>query len=117
VIDDNEVDRYIARHILTKNHFTEKITQVNSAIEALEYLDSLQADGINFPDMIFLDIMMPEMDGFGFLEEFSKYKQSNPAVVMLSSSSDRGDIERAGKHPAVVKFLTKPLHPSMLEVL
>jgi CheY-like chemotaxis protein len=73
-----------------------------------------------FPDLIFLDIKMPIMDGFGFLEEFSKLpeiKNNKCSIIMLTSSSDQDDVDRALQHQVVKKFLTKPLKIEMLENL
>lgn len=120
LIDDNDVDNYVSKHIITKSKRAEKISVQSSAIDALEYLTKLYTSSEEFPDMIFLDIRMPEMDGFGFLDEFSKFPEAinnQCAVVMLTSSSDQNDIDRAAQYSVVKKYLNKPLEISMLENL
>lgn len=120
LIDDNEIDNYIAKHIITKSKIAQKINVHNSAIDALEFLETLKNNPEGFPDIIFLDIQMPEMNGFGFLEAFNKYPKTihnQCKVIMLSSSGHPQDINRALQYPFVKKFLTKPLLLSMVEDL
>ncbi|WP_142786334.1 response regulator [Changchengzhania lutea] len=120
LIDDNEIDNYIAKHSITKSNMAQKINVQSSGIDALEFLDTLKNNPEEFPDTIFLDIQMPKMNGFGFLEAFKKFPEAirtQCKVIMLSSSNDPKDIERSFQYPFVKKFLTKPLVLSMLENL
>ena len=120
LIDDNDIDNYVNNHIITKSKITEKITVKKSAIAALEYLKSIEENTIEFPGLIFLDISMPIMDGFGFLEEIIKFPQTiekQCAVVMLSSSDNPNDIKRAMNFEVVMDFFTKPLRIEMIEKL
>jgi CheY-like chemotaxis protein len=120
LIDDNEIDNYISELIISDCQFADKISKSNSAVEALEYLETVKGNAEEFPDLIFLDIRMPVMDFFGFLEEFKKFPEASLQqcnVIMLSSSNDPNDIEKALQYPVVKKFLTKPLEPEKLEKL
>jgi CheY-like chemotaxis protein len=120
LIDDNEIDSYIAKHMITKNRRPQKINVKSSAIEALEFLVTLEHKGEEFPDYIFLDIQMPEMDGFEFLDEFSKFPKElidHCKVIMLSSSDYQQDIDRSFQFPFVKKFITKPLSFDLLKDL
>ena len=117
VIDDNEIDRYVANHTLKKNCFAGEIVIKDSAKSALDYLRSLEGTPLELPTIIFLDIRMPEMDGFGFLEEFDKLPlviQDNCKIMMLSTSLDAGDHERARNNPHVDRFLNKPIDKEKL---
>lgn len=117
LIDDTEEDLYVLNYILTKHNIAKKISIKNSAEDALKYLSQRLSNPNEFPNVIFLDIRMPAMDGFEFLDEFKKFPQAITKkcdVVILTSSSDKGDINRASKYPVVKKYLTKPLELSTL---
>lgn len=114
LIDDNSIDNYIAKIVTEKENIAEIITVKSSSIEALDYLKN-KTD--NFPELIFLDIRMPVMDGFGFLHEFSKFtedKKTNCAIVMLSSSLSNADMEVATNNPQVIDYLSKPISKEKL---
>jgi CheY-like chemotaxis protein len=118
LIDDNAIDNYIAKTVISKSGLVEKISVMISAIDALEYLELLKSNSEQFPDVIFLDIQMPEMDGFGFLEEFSEFPTNvtNKSVVfMLTSSSDPADINRSTEYPAVKKYFSKPMTENIIK--
>ena len=73
-----------------------------------------------FSAVIFLDIMMPQMDGFQFLEAFEKLPEDQRMqmkVVMLSTSESFKDLNRANKNPYVRKFLNKPLTLQVLQAI
>jgi len=120
LIDDSDVDNYISKHIIIKSKFAKKITIKTSAADALKYLTDLQTNPKEFPNVIFLDIRMPEMNGFEFLDEFKKFPQAinnQCTVLMLTSSNDQRDIEHASQYSVVKEYLNKPLDKSMLENL
>lgn len=114
LVDDNSIDNYVSKIVTEKENIAETITVKSSAIEALDYL---KAKAGNFPELIFLDIKMPIMDGFEFLIEFSKFtvdKKANCAIVMLSSSISNADMEAASNDQHVIDYLSKPLSKEKL---
>ena len=93
---------------------------MESATDALKYLNSLPADADAIPNVIFLDIRMPEMDGFGFLEKYKDVPdivKQNCSIIMLSSSTHPDDKEKAENNPYVKGFLSKPLNEEKLKQL
>jgi CheY-like chemotaxis protein len=112
IVDDTRIDRYIASHVLKKNQFAKEILEFDMATKAIDYLEQNQDSPELLPEVILLDIRMPEMDGFQFLERLAMLPQSlkqSCCIVMLSSSLDPHDHNRAENNPVVKKFLNKPL--------
>jgi CheY-like chemotaxis protein len=91
-----------------------------SAHAALEELKKLSATPDKLPQVIFLDIMMPNMDGFGFLEEFDKLNENvrkTTKIIMLSTSESFKDLNKANQSKYVYKFLNKPLNKPVLDAI
>jgi len=114
LIDDNYIDNFVTRRILESSNFAEKIIVSNSATEAMA---SLRSGSIK-PDVIFLDIRMPQMGGFEFLQEFDKLdieEKDNIKIFMLSSSLDPTDLRKSLNNKYITHFLHKPLTQKALD--
>ncbi|MBK9414633.1 MAG: response regulator [Bacteroidetes bacterium] len=120
IIDDTYVDRYIAERNLLKYEFAEEVIVKESADEALAYLKSIGQNDELIPELIFLDIRMPDIDGFGFLKEYetlSPYIKSHCIIIMLSTSLNPEDHNLAASSPYVREFINKPLDRTKIEEL
>ncbi len=120
LIDDNEIDLKINARIIHLTKLFEEIIICYSGEESLDYLNKHIDNPEKLPDFILLDIQMPEMDGFEFLEHYKQLPSTftnHCPVAMLSSTLDFGDIKRAEANVYVVKLLKKPLIPAELSEL
>ncbi len=120
LVDDNDTDNLITRRVLELSGFTERVVVQSSGKSALEYLEQHRENAGMLPDLLFLDINMPIVDGFVFLYELEKFADTlvKPVqVVILSSSDSSQDIDRIIDNPRVVGFVTKPLSPAILRDL
>ena len=117
IIDDNTIDLYITSRLMAKNNFGEKIDHYSSAIKALEFLQENQGDFTLLPQVIFVDIFMPQMSGFEFMAEYDKLSsdlKKQCKVYIISSSIDENDIKRANDDVNVVAFQVKTITKEFL---
>lgn len=117
LVDDNDTDNFLSKKVIEHARFAQKILIKNTGKSALEYLN----ENLNFPeripDIIFLDINMPIVDGFVFLfeyENFPAHLHEKCKVVILSSSNNRRDINRFLNNRFVSQFISKPLSEKAL---
>jgi CheY-like chemotaxis protein len=119
-VDDDPITLMLCKKVIAKANFTGEIESAKDGVEALKFFDSLIGDDSNnedYPELIFLDLNMPIMDGWEFLDEFSKnLTQSFPKtkIIVLSSSVDPKDINKSKSYPMVLDFLPKPITVEML---
>jgi CheY-like chemotaxis protein len=114
LIDDNYIDNFVTRRILENGSFAEQVIVSQSATEAI---NSLQSGEVK-PDVIFLDIRMPMMGGFEFLQEFDKLEidgKKDIKIFMLSSSLDPTDLKKSINNKYITQFIHKPLTQKTLD--
>lgn len=125
LVDDNEIDNLINQKMIEASNIAEHIFVHSGAKSAIEFLKNIEklAKGpvsLYLPEIIFLDIDMPLMDGFQFLDEFERLSDSIKAhckVVMLTSSLNPQDMNKAKKNQFVLKYINKPLTQENLKKL
>ena len=114
LIDDNYIDNFVTRRILEGSNFADKVIVTQSATEAIQSLRS----GSVHPDVIFLDIRMPLMGGFEFLQEYEKIDiegKDDIKIFMLSSSLDPADMKKSINNKFITQFIHKPLTQKALD--
>jgi CheY-like chemotaxis protein len=117
IVDDSEIDRYLLKRIIKKSEISAEIFEAEDGQEAIDffidYNKGKETYGNTFPPVIiFLDINMPRIDGFGFLEKFAElrnsYTEYQSSVLMLFSSSDnKSDIDNAFHYDFVKDYIVK----------
>ncbi|MBL7933254.1 MAG: response regulator [Bacteroidia bacterium] len=122
LIDDNELDNFINEKTIEANNFSKRIYSNTSAKSALEFLKNLVTMGAHhndiYPEVIFIDINMPMMDGFQFIEAFkseTEEKMNKPKMVILTSSVYFEDRQKTKEIDKDIVFLNKPLTQEALE--
>jgi CheY-like chemotaxis protein len=124
LIDDNEIDNLINQKMIEAANISEHIFMHSGAKSAIEFLKNIEKVGEDarhvLPEVIFLDIDMPLMDGFQFLDEFDKLTEATKEhckIVMLTSSINPQDVNKSHKYSAVKQYINKPLTQKNLEKL
>ena len=119
LIDDDELANFIAEKTIRVNGFAEQVIKFTTIESALYLLDkAARKEAVSFPDVIFLDINMPGLDGWDFLDSYAELPQelkSGCRLFMLSSSIDQADHLRSERHVDTSGFIQKPLSTENLE--
>lgn len=113
IVDDDEVAHMTTESVIEEFDPTINILQAYDGQEALEILDKLAVQ----PNIILLDINMPRMNGFEFLEEYKTREHKSGIIAIQTSSNNDKDKERAKRYDFVTKYLLKPINISDLEDL
>ena len=118
LIDDSEIDLFIHRRFLELCNFSNELVTYKSAESALDSLKNLNGD--NPPNIIFLDLNMPVVDGFSFLNLFTGLPEkirNHSRIVVLTSSNSVTDREQVFLYKNVIHMITKPMKQSDIETL
>ena len=124
-VDDDPITLMLCKKVVERVEFAKEIITAKNGEEAIQYFDNLFEerevnDSIVYPKLVLLDLNMPVMDGWEFLESYMSKNYQNVFIstqfIVLSSSIDPYDINRAKTYP-VIGFLSKPITKEMLENL
>lgn len=111
IVDDNEFDCYITTKLIMSLDSSIDIMEFNSSVTAIQYLEEYQDDVEKLPELIFLDIYMPILDGFEFIEKFKTLSENikkHTKICILSTTVDDFHIHKA-KENENVYFTSKPI--------
>lgn len=111
LVDDDKIFNFLNEKTIQSLGLANEISFASNGQQALELLELYKTGEMNMPDIIFLDLDMPIMNGYEFLEEFAKIDLPNKAaitIVILTSSADPRDLERT-KEMGIKYYYNKPL--------
>lgn len=114
LIDDDSTFQFIGKALLKYVGIPPE--NIQSALSGKHAMDLLTSMGKSLPDLILLDLNMPIMDGFGFLDAFNKMEhpeKSRSKIIVLTSSHNAADMERVRQF-GITKYMTKPLQEEAL---
>ena len=120
IVDDDEVNNLFCKIVIEHSGISGDVHYCMSGPEALDYLQSCINSNSTVPDLILLDINMPFMDGFHFLDLYHElgFNEKLPSKISMLSSSDlESDIKTALKYDGVIDYVTKPLSEEALNRL
>jgi CheY-like chemotaxis protein len=125
-VDDDPITLMLCKKVIERSEFSKEIETAQNGEDALKYFDRLKLELNNnnqvvLPELMFLDLNMPIMGGWEFLDIFSKenYHSIFPdlKVIVLSSTIDPKDIEKSKSYSMVIDFLSKPITKEILNLI
>ncbi len=120
IIDDDDIYQYTMSINLKSIESVSNVTAFNDGLEGINFLTENLKSQEELPDVIFLDINMPVMDGFQFMEEYIKIKsevKKKIIIHMISSSVDPVDIETSKQIEDISDYLIKPIRLEQLKTI
>ncbi|MHB1176773.1 MAG: response regulator [Daejeonella sp.] len=120
IIDDSQLDCFIGEKIIQNSGTLSSVRSYCQATEVLEMIKNSDAKAVDAITIVIVDIQMPVMNGFQFVEAFEKLPeeiQSNYAIFMFSSSINDNDKNRMENHPCIRKFYGKPISKEIVASL
>lgn len=118
VIDDDKLYQFIIKKLIENQHQLSRLSFFNDGEEGIDFIKENLDHADNLPDVIFLDIHMPRLNGWGFLEEFIGLKpllQKDIDIYMITASIKEADKTRADKYEDIRNFKVKPVTFADLE--
>ena len=125
IVDDDNASSYLTKLVLEEMRITNEIYTVETGKEALAFVEQYantpqdHSPGHSQPNLIFLDINMPVMDGFEFLDHFEKMQNAAPTnfhVVLLTTSINERDVDKAKKYN-ILSYMEKPITEEKINII
>lgn len=117
LIDDDFIHQFGMKRMIQRYQTSVGVIEFSNGLDAINFFKSPHEND-EIPEVVFLDINMPVMNGWEFMEEFVKIRnniQKKIDVYILSSSTDTMDIQKAKSNPEITDYIVKPLRPDMLK--
>jgi len=118
IIDDDPIDHFMMKHILRGKNYFDTTTYTIYGSLVLDYMEEHKAEPDKLPDMIFLDLNMPGLSGWEFLERMEQLQNDmdkDIRVYVISSSLRTSDMEGSSKYSFVNEFISKPVDSRQVE--
>ena len=111
LVDDDVTTNFYNEYEIQKSALFDSVEVTHNGKEAIDYIKRAVESGVGIPDVILLDVNMPVMNGFEFLESYSQFDlKNNLVIVMLTTSMHNDDIESAGLSRLIDAYMEKPLN-------
>lgn len=117
IVDDDPLFQYVTRRMIDKLLDDYSLLQFSDGLQAIEFIKSNLGNTDQLPQLIFLDINMPELNGWQFLDEFRLLQTGHyfPVIYMASSSTDSTDINMSKTYEELIGYIVKPISREKLK--
>jgi two-component SAPR family response regulator len=105
IIDDSEMDIMFLKQTLNHVNYANYFSTFKNPFTALAFMKTC----VTLPDLIFVDLNMPGMNGFEFIEHFTKEFDCQTKFIIISSSNDKSNIEKSARYPNIIQYIVKPI--------
>ena len=119
LLDDNDDTNFYNQDVVMETELFDDITVFSSPARALEELENRLSSSIAIPGSFLIDIRMPLMDGFEFLDEFEQLLEAHgmeeaPRIMILTTSKHKRDLEKYERSTMASGYIVKPLMPASI---